>query len=137
MAARDRDIGRRYISGVLQRKNKAGKEERRLKDVACTRKISDIFKTSVTATADSHAEGTTENVSSCSTASECTTTPIFLAVEEDTSGKTDDDSAETLVCTEAEVPSSTTTHTLQYEDPTTWPGIITCLLYTSPSPRDS
>lgn len=81
----------------------------------------------MTATADSHVEGTTGNVSSCSTASECTTTPIFLAVEEDNSGKIDDDSAETLVCTvtEAEVPSSTTTHTLQYEDPATWPGIIT------------
>ena len=60
-----------------------------------TRKISDIFKTSAPATADSHVEGTTENVSSCRTASECTTTPIFLAVEEGTSGKIDDDSVET------------------------------------------
>ena len=69
--------------GELKRKNKAEKEERRLKDVASTRKISDIFKTSEPATANSHVEGTTENVSSCRTDPECTTTPIFLAVEED------------------------------------------------------
>jgi hypothetical protein len=112
----------------VERKNekmKQKKKKRLLKDVVCTRKISDIFKTSETATADSHVQGTTENVSSCSSPSECTTTPIFLAVGEDTLGKIDNDSAETLVCTESEVPSSTITQTLQYEDPVIWPGIIT------------
>jgi hypothetical protein len=52
MDARDRDIGRRYTRGAQKRKNEAKKEKRLLKDVVYTRKISDIFKTSVTAAAD-------------------------------------------------------------------------------------